>query len=50
MMIGQCPKEHWIIVWSLFNRNVKIEHELVLNTHTCIGFLCINIKSCYYIF
>ncbi len=32
MMIGQCSKECWIIVWKLF-RNVKVEHEWILYTH-----------------
>ncbi len=44
MMIGQCLGECWIIVWRLF-RNVKIEHEWALYTHTiCIAFCVLIFK------
>ncbi len=50
LMIKQCSGECWIIVWKLF-RNVKIEHEWALYTHTiCFSFWFINIKNCYYTF
>jgi hypothetical protein len=41
MMIRQCSRNYWIIVWRLF-RNIKIEHEWGLYTHTIyIYFKCI---------
>jgi hypothetical protein len=44
MMIGQCLGYYWIIVWRLF-RNVEIEHDLVLYTHTiCIVFHVLILK------
>jgi len=33
MMIRQCSKDYWITLWRLF-RNVEIEHEWALYTHT----------------
>jgi uncharacterized membrane protein len=37
MMIGQCSKDYWIIIWRLF-RNVEFEHEWTLYTHTIYFF------------
>jgi len=44
MMIGQCLGDRWIIIWRLF-RNVEIEHEWPLYTHTiCINFCVLILK------
>jgi len=44
MMIGQCSGDCWIIVWIFF-KNVEIEHEWALYTHTiCIAFHVLILK------
>jgi len=44
MIIGQCSRNCWIIVWQLF-KNVKIEHEWTLYTYTiCIFFHVLILK------
>jgi hypothetical protein len=44
LMIRQCSGDYWIIVWKLF-KNVKIEHEWTLYTHTiCIAFHVLILK------
>jgi len=44
LMIWQCSGDYWIIVWKLF-KNVKIEHEWTLYTHTiCIAFHVLILK------
>jgi hypothetical protein len=44
MMIKQCLGDCWIIVWRLF-KNVKIQHEWALYTHTiCIDFHVLILK------
>jgi hypothetical protein len=44
MLIGQCLRECWIIIWSLF-KNEKIKHEGTLYTHTiCISFCVLILK------
>jgi hypothetical protein len=50
MMIRQFSRDYWIIVWRLF-KNVKIEHEWTLYTHTiCIVFhvLILKVDVIYY--
>jgi hypothetical protein len=48
MMIGQCLRYCWIIVWKLF-RNGEIEHEWTLYTHTiCIAFSVLILKVVIY--
>jgi hypothetical protein len=50
MMIGQCSRDSWIIVWRLF-RNVEIEHEWALYTHTIyivFRVLILKIDAIYY--
>jgi hypothetical protein len=41
-MIGQCLGDYWIIVSRLF-RNVEIEHEWTLYTHTIYIDFCVLI-------
>ncbi len=44
MMIGQCLRKCWIIIWSLFT-NVKIEDEWAPYTHTiCLAFHVLILK------
>jgi len=43
MMIGQCSKNCWIILWIFFG-NVKIEHEWNLYTHTILFFCVLILK------
>jgi len=40
MMIGQHLRDFWIIVWKLF-KNVEIEHEWTLYTHTIYIVFCV---------
>ncbi len=40
MMIGQCSRDSWIIVWRLF-RNVKIEHKWALHTHIILFYFIV---------
>jgi hypothetical protein len=50
MMIKQCSRKCWIIVWRLF-RNVKTEHEWALYINTlCIAFhvLILKIVTIYF--
>jgi hypothetical protein len=44
MMIEQCSRNCWIIIWRLF-RNVEIEHEWILYTHTILFFLVLVLKA-----
>ncbi len=50
MMIGQCSRVYWIIVWRLF-KNVKLEHEWALYTHTIyivFRVLVLKVVTIYY--